>query len=106
MNAIEVDGLVKRYGDRTVVNDISFTVAEGEILAIVGPNGSGKTTTVESIAGMRTPDGGSISVMGLDPRQDRERLHRVLGIQLQESDLPDRIRVHEALELFGSFYDE
>jgi ABC-2 type transport system ATP-binding protein len=70
MNAIEVDGLVKRYGDRTVVNDISLTVDEGEILAIVGPNGSGKTTTVESIAGMRTPDGGSIRVMGLHLRGD------------------------------------
>jgi ABC-2 type transport system ATP-binding protein len=106
MNVIEVDGLVKRYGDRTVVNDISFTVAEAEIMAILGPNGSGKTTTVESIAGMRTPDAGTIQVAGLDPLRDRDRLRRVLGIQLQESELPDRIRVREAVALFGSFYDD
>jgi ABC-2 type transport system ATP-binding protein len=106
MNVIEVDSLTKRYGDRTVVDDVSFAVEESEILAILGPNGSGKTTTVESIAGMRTPDAGTIRVAGLDPLRDRVQLRRMLGIQLQESELPDRIRVREAVELFGSFYDE
>jgi ABC-2 type transport system ATP-binding protein len=105
MNVIEVRGLVKRYGKRTVVDGISFDVRESEIFAILGPNGSGKTTTVESIAGMRQPDGGSIRVMGMDPRAERDRLRRLLGIQLQESELQDRISVREAMTLYSSFYE-
>jgi ABC-2 type transport system ATP-binding protein len=104
MNVIEVTNLVKRYGDRTAVDGVSFTVEEGEIFAILGPNGAGKTTTVESISGLRTPDSGSISVLGLDPRRDRDALRRVVGVQLQESELPDHIRVGEAVDLYASFY--
>ncbi len=104
MNVIEVTNLVKRYGDRTAVDDVSFTVEEGEIFAILGPNGAGKTTTVESISGLRTPDSGAISVLGLDPQRDRDELHRVVGVQLQESEMPDHIRVAEAVELYASFY--
>ncbi len=106
MNVIEVTNLVKVYGDHTAVDDVSFTVEEGEIFAILGPNGAGKTTTVESISGLRTPDSGTISVLGLDPRRDRDELHRVVGVQLQESELPDHIRVWEALDLYASFYAE
>ena len=73
MNVIEVDDIVKRYGDRAAVDGVSFSVEEGEIFAILGPNGAGKTTTVESIAGLRTPDSGTITVLGLDPRHDRDR---------------------------------
>ncbi len=69
MNVIEVTDLQKRYGDRNVVDGVSFTVEEGEIFGILGPNGAGKTTTVESIAGLRTPDGGTIRVLGLDPQE-------------------------------------
>ena len=69
-----------------------------------GPNGAGKTTTVESIAGLRKPDGGTIRVLGLDPQHDRDRLRQVVGVQLQESELPERMTVAEALELFASFY--
>ena len=83
---------------------VSFTVEEGEIFGILGPNGAGKTTTVESIAGLRKPDGGTIRVLGLDPQQDRDRLRAVVGVQLQESELPERMTVAEAVELFASFY--
>jgi ABC-2 type transport system ATP-binding protein len=106
MNVIEVNHLTKRYGDRAAVDGVSFSVEEGEIFGILGPNGAGKTTTVETIAGLRSPDGGTISVLGLDPRQDRERLRSLVGVQLQESELPERMTVGEALELFASFYEE
>ena len=104
MNVIEVSNLVKRYGNHTAVDGVSFSVEEGEIFAILGPNGAGKTTTVESISGLRRPDSGTISVLGLDPGQDRDALRRVVGVQLQESELPDEIRVWEALDLYASFY--
>ena len=104
MNVIEVSGLTKTYGDRAVVDEISFAVEEGEIFGILGPNGAGKTTTVESIAGLRTPDSGTINVLGHDPRSDREILRTLVGVQLQESELPDRMTVREALDLFASFY--
>ncbi|WP_241383687.1 ABC transporter ATP-binding protein [Rhodococcus sp. CH91] len=104
MTAIEVRNLHKRYGQRVAVDDISFTVEEGEIFGVIGPNGSGKTTTVESIAGLRTPDSGSISVLGLDPHKDRAEVREVLGVQLQESSFPDAIKVAEALDLYSSFY--
>jgi ABC-2 type transport system ATP-binding protein len=104
MNVIEVTNLKKRYGDRAAVDDVSFSVEEGEIFGILGPNGAGKTTTVESIAGLRTPDAGTIRVLGLDPRRDRDQIRTTVGVQLQESELPDRMTVGEALNLFASFY--
>ncbi len=88
---IEVQNLHKRYGETVVVNDVSFTVEEGEISGILGPNGAGKTTTVECVEGLRTPDGGGISVLGQDPRQDRAELTQRLGVQLQDSELPERL---------------
>jgi ABC-2 type transport system ATP-binding protein len=104
MNVIEVSNLRKQYGDHLAVADVSFAVAEGEIFGIVGPNGAGKTTTVECVEGMRTPDAGTVRVLNLDPRRDRPRLRRLVGIQLQESQLPERLKVWEALDLYGSFY--
>jgi ABC-2 type transport system ATP-binding protein len=101
---IEVQHLHKRYGDTVAVGDVSFTVNEGEIFGILGPNGAGKTTTVECIEGLREPDGGEISVLGLDPQRDRGALTERLGAQLQLSRLPDQLRVAEALQLFSSFY--
>ena len=106
MPVIEVTDLVKSYGDKRVVDGITFSVEEGEIFGIVGPNGAGKTTTVESVEGLREPDGGTITVFGLDPIRDSDEVMRRLGAQLQESSLPDRLRVREALELYASFYDE
>ena len=101
---IEVQHLHKSYADTVAVDDVSFAVADGEIFGILGRNGAGKTTTVECIEGLRTPDRGAISVLGLDPRRDRAELTQRLGVQLQDSQLPDRLQVAEALELYGSFY--
>ncbi|HSK24518.1 MAG TPA: ABC transporter ATP-binding protein [Egicoccus sp.] len=106
MPVIEVAGLRKRYGDTVAVDDVSLTVDEGEIFGILGPNGAGKTTTVECIIGLRRPDAGSVRVLGLDPQHDRSRLREQVGVQLQESRLPDALRVGEALELYASFYRE
>jgi ABC-2 type transport system ATP-binding protein len=101
---VDVAGLHKRYGATVAVDDISLQVEQGEIFGILGPNGAGKTTTVECIEGLRTPDRGKISVLGLDPRRDRAELTQRVGVQLQDSQLPERIRVAEALELYSSFY--
>ncbi|MEV5824927.1 ABC transporter ATP-binding protein [Spirillospora sp. NPDC052242] len=104
MAIIEVENLVKRYGDHTAVDGVSFAVEQGEIFGILGPNGAGKTTTVECIEGLRTPDGGRIGVCGFDPRRDGGELRQLLGAQLQESELPDKLKVGEAMELYASFY--
>ncbi|WP_066367091.1 ABC transporter ATP-binding protein [Herbidospora mongoliensis] len=101
---IEVSNLHKRYDDKVAVDDVSFTVHQGEIFGILGRNGAGKTTTVECVEGLRTPDRGTISVLGLDPLTDRLELTRRLGVQLQAGMLPGRLRVGEALELYSSFY--
>jgi ABC-2 type transport system ATP-binding protein len=101
---IDVQNVHKSYGDTVAVDDVSFTVAEGEIFGILGPNGAGKTTTVECIEGLRTPDRGRISVLGLDPLRDRGELCQRMGVQLQDSELPERLKVGEALELYSSFY--
>jgi ABC-2 type transport system ATP-binding protein len=104
MAIIEVSGLVKRYGEHTAVNGVGFTVEQGEIFGILGPNGAGKTTTVECIEGLRRADGGSVRVCGLDAQHDHGALRQVLGAQLQESELPDKLRVGEAMKLYSSFY--
>ena len=106
MRAIEVEGVVKEYGDQRVLDSVSLAVDEGEIFGIVGPNGAGKTTLVESIGGLREPDSGSISVLGLHPIGDRSQLTQRLGIQLQESRLQKRARVGEILGTFSTFYEE
>src|ERR1700733_112280 len=105
MPVIEVSGLRKQYGSRVAVEDVSFTVEAGEIFGIVGPNGAGKTTTVECITGLRTPDGGAIRILGRDPERDSAEGRQRVGVQLQETQLPDRLRVAEALDLCASFYD-
>ena len=103
---IEVAHLHKKYGATVAVDDVSFTVHAGEIFGILGRNGAGKTTTVECITGLRTADRGEISVLGLDPRRDRQELHERVGVQLQESAVPELMRVGEAVELYASFYRE
>jgi ABC-2 type transport system ATP-binding protein len=104
MAVIEVDGLVKTYDDRNAVDGVSFAVEQGEIFGIVGPNGAGKTTIVESIEGLRRPDGGTIRVLGLEPIADRLELTQRVGAQLQESRLQDKVRVGEVLDTYASFY--
>nr|WP_113719419.1 ABC transporter ATP-binding protein [Arthrobacter dokdonellae] len=103
---ITVKNLVKRYGSRPAVDDVSFSIREGEIFGIIGPNGAGKTTTVECISGLRAPDAGSVRVYGLSPQRDRDKVREFVGVQLQESALPPRMRVREAIELFASFYSD
>jgi ABC-2 type transport system ATP-binding protein len=100
-DAIRVDGLRKHYGDVVAVDGITFHVAEGEIFGLLGPNGSGKTTTVECLQGLRRADAGVLDVFGRDPRTDPRGVRRLIGSQLQESALPDRIKVWEALQLFS-----
>ena len=102
--AVEISHLRKTYGATVAVDDVSFSVAEGEIFGILGPNGAGKSTTIECVIGLRTPDAGVVQVMGLNPLVDREELHAIVGVQLQASVLPARLKVGEILELFHSFY--
>jgi ABC-2 type transport system ATP-binding protein len=104
MAVIEVSNLHKRYGGTVAVDDVSFKVERGEIFGILGPNGAGKTTTVECVEGLRTPDRGTVSVLGLDPRHDRAELTQRVGVQLQQSELPEKMKVAEALEFYSSFY--
>jgi len=105
-SVIEVENLHKRYGGTVAVEDVSFTVAQGEIFGILGRNGAGKTTTVECLVGLRTPDRGRIRVLGRDPRRGHAELTRRVGVQLQDSQLPERLRVGEAMRLYQSFYPD
>lgn len=98
------ENLEKRYADYVAVADVTFSVGSGEIFGILGPNGAGKTSTVESLQGLRSIDGGRVEVLGMDPRSQAAALRRRIGSQLQESALPDRIKVWEALELFSSLH--
>lgn len=102
---IEARGLRKRYGDLVAVDDVSFEVRRGEIFGLIGPNGAGKTTTMECVEGLRTPDGGSVKVLGLDPWRDASALQQRVGVQLQEAHLQKRIRVQEAVDLWASLYE-
>lgn len=102
--AIRVEKLVKRYDGRAVVDDLDLELQRGEILALLGPNGAGKTTTVEIIEGYRRPDGGTVSVLGMDPLRDAGRLRSRMGLMLQGTELYSQIRVREAVELFAAFY--
>jgi len=104
MTAVRADDLHKRYGDRTAVDGVSLTVAEGEVLGILGRNGAGKTTTVEMIAGLRRPDSGTVQILGLDPWRDRRRVRQLLGVQLQESELHAALTVSELVRLYRTFY--
>jgi ABC-2 type transport system ATP-binding protein len=101
---LAVDRLVKRYGALTAVDGISFSVAPGEIFGLLGPNGAGKTTTVEILEGLRESDGGSVRVLGLDPRADAAALKQRIGVQLQTPTLFPRLSVAELLRLFSTFY--
>jgi ABC-2 type transport system ATP-binding protein len=103
---IEVEHLHKSYGGTVAVDDVSFTVHQGEIFGILGRNGAGKTTTVECLVGLRKPDRGTIRVLGRDPQRDHAELTRRVGVQLQDCQLPERLRVGEAMRLHQSFYPD
>jgi len=99
---IEVKNLRKTYSHVIAVDDVSFSVVEGEIFGLLGPNGAGKTTTVECLQGLRHSFSGNVRVLGLNPHDDAQAIRKQIGSQLQESALPDRIKVWEALDLFAS----
>ena len=101
---LQVENLVKRYGDVEAVRGVSFNVEEGEVFGLLGPNGAGKTSTVEIMEGLRTADSGRVSVCGLDPQKNPQELKHQIGAALQSTSLPDKLRVIEALRLFASFY--
>ena len=102
--AIEVSGLTKNYGDVEAVRGIDFAVQKGEVFGLLGPNGAGKTTTVEILEGIRPRSGGEVRVLGFDPEVQSKALKDRVGVCLQATNLPDKITVEEALELFASFY--
>jgi ABC-2 type transport system ATP-binding protein len=101
---IHVEGIQKRYGRTVAVADVSFDVRHGEIFGLIGPNGAGKTTTMECVEGLRSPDRGTIAVLGMHPVRDAYRLQERIGVQLQEAQLQKRIKVWEAVDLWASLY--
>ncbi len=102
---IAVRNLRKHFKGSRAVNDVSFSVERGEVFGILGPNGAGKTTTVECITGALKPDGGDITVLGVNASQDRQVVRERVGYQMQASALPASLRVEEALDLYASFYE-
>ena len=103
-NIIEVSGLTKRYGGKTVVDNISFSVRESEIFGVLGPNGAGKTTTLEMIEALRPIDDGTVTVDGFDVKRDADKIKHIIGIQLQSSAFFEKITLREQLVMFASFY--
>ena len=101
---VVVDGLVKRYGSRTVLDGVSLTVAAGELVALLGPNGAGKTTTVEIIEGYRRPDGGEARVLGEDPATGGPALRARVGLMLQDGGIDPRAEPRETLRQYGRFH--
>ena len=100
--AIFVRGLRKQYDDFEAVRGIDFEVATGEVFGLLGPNGAGKTTTVEILEGIRQRTAGEVRVLDFDPDRQKKQLKDRIGVCLQATNLPDKIRVREALELFGA----
>ena len=105
-SVIQVSGVRKTYGKTIAVDEVSFDVNDGEIFGLIGPNGAGKTTTMECIEGLRTPDRGSISVLGLDPFRQVYKLQDRIGVQLQQAQLQKRIKVWEAVDLWATLYQK
>ena len=102
--ALVVRDLVKRYGDFTAVNRVSFTVRTGEIFGLLGPNGAGKTTTLEIIEGLRRPDAGEVHVAGIDVVRHPRRVRQRIGVQLQEAGLFEKLTVAETIKTFAAFH--
>jgi ABC-2 type transport system ATP-binding protein len=106
MKVVEVEECTKNYGELLAVNRVSFSIEEGEIFGLVGPNGAGKTTLIEMLEGLRIPDAGSVTVLGLDPIRQGDELKERIGVLLQTTSIPPDIKVKEALSLFASFYKD
>lgn len=103
---VDVKNLTKRYGDKTVVDGVSFQVKKGEIFGILGPNGAGKTTTLEMIETLRPIDGGSATIDGVDVAEDPETVKRLIGVQPQTPAFQDKTKLKEVVELFAAAYGE
>jgi ABC-2 type transport system ATP-binding protein len=101
---VRVEDLRKSYGSLEAVRGISFQIERGEVFGLLGPNGAGKTTTIEILEGLRSRDGGQVAVCGYDPAVEARQLKERMGIQLQQTALPEKITVEESLNLFASFY--
>src|SRR5438128_3024775 len=101
---IHVSQIRKTYGSTVAVDEVSFDVEPGVVFGLIGPNGAGKTTTMECVEGLRTPDRGSISVLGLNPIRDAKPLQLRIGVQLQEAQLQKRIKVWEAVDFWATLY--
>ncbi|MER9842723.1 ABC transporter ATP-binding protein [Mesorhizobium australicum] len=104
MNAIDVHGLVKRFGDKTVVDHVTMSVAEGEIVGFLGPNGSGKTTTIRIMCGLLTPDEGEGTVLGFNIRTDSLRIKREVGYMTQKFSFYEDLTIGENLEFVARLY--
>jgi len=104
--AIVVAGLAKSYGSTRAVDGVSFDVGRGEVFGLLGPNGAGKTTTVETLEGYRTPDAGTVRVLGLNPVREARALRPRIGVMLQEGGLYPRLKPPELLRLFAAYYDD
>src|SRR6204780_1876429 len=102
--AISVHGLKKSYGEVEAVKGIDFEIQPGEVFGLLGPNGAGKTTTVEILEGLRPRSEGKVEVLGFDPDRQRQKLKDRIGVCLQATNLPEKIRVREAMQVFASFY--
>jgi len=102
--AISVRGLTKSYGTVHAVKGIDFEIQAGEVFGLLGPNGAGKTTTVEILEGLRARTSGEVAVLGFDPDRQRRQLKDRIGVCLQATNLPEKIRVHEAMQVFAAFY--
>jgi ABC-2 type transport system ATP-binding protein len=101
---VSVEGFTKSYGDFVAVDDITLSVNQGEIFGLLGPNGAGKTTTLECLEGLRQPDGGVLTVAGVDPTREPRRLRNVIGVQLQSGGMPESITPDEAMRLFCAYH--
>ena len=104
--ALAIRGLRKSFADVTAVDGLDLEVARGECFGLLGPNGAGKTTTIEICEGLTTPDSGTVQLLGLNWRSDANQLRQRIGIQLQETQFPEKLTVEETIRLFRSFFDQ
>lgn len=101
---IQVSGLRKSYGNLSVIGGIDLFVSKGEVFGLLGANGAGKSTTIECMLGTRKADGGSVSILGMSPKKERKKLFEQVGVQFQEANYPDKIRVDELCQETGCLY--
>jgi ABC-2 type transport system ATP-binding protein len=101
---VSVRDFRKVYGDFVAVDSISFEVHRGQVFGLLGPNGAGKTSTLECLEGIRQPDGGTLDILGVDPRRGARQLHNLIGVQLQTSGLPAEMQVEEAIRFFCAYH--